>query len=56
MGDRGCDGADWILEAVKDGRYKLVIRWSPRNGPVRTLGLTMVNKLGELKIPNDEIY
>lgn len=25
----GLDGAQWILEAVKDGRYHVVDRWSP---------------------------
>jgi hypothetical protein len=56
INDVGLDGAEWVLEAVKDGRYKLVVRWSPRNGPVRALGLTMVNKLAELKIPDEEMY
>jgi len=25
----GCDGAQWLLEGIKEGRYHLVARWSP---------------------------
>ena len=25
----GCDGTEWIFEAVRDGRYHIVTRWSP---------------------------
>jgi hypothetical protein len=25
----GLDGADWILEGVKDGNYRVVVRWCP---------------------------
>lgn len=50
------DGAEWVLEAVKDGRYKVVARTSPKKGPVRALGLAMLIGLGDLKIPADELY
>lgn len=53
---RGCDGAEWVLEAAKDGRYKLVVRWSPETGPVRDLGLVMLTKLAELQCPKDATY
>ncbi len=33
------DGVTWVLEAAKDGRYKLVDRQSPEEGPIRELGL-----------------
>jgi hypothetical protein len=26
---RGFDGAEWILEAVRDGKYHVVVRWCP---------------------------
>jgi len=26
---RGKDGAEWILEGVQDGKYRVVARWSP---------------------------
>lgn len=53
---RGCDGAEWILEAVKESRYKLVVRWSPEKGAVRTLGLDMMIRLAELKLLYQEVY
>lgn len=34
----GCDGAEWLLEGVKDGTYHVVSRCSPENGEVRTIG------------------
>jgi len=52
----GLDGAEWIIEGVKDGNYRIVNRWSPKGGPVRVLGLFMLNGLAKLKIPPDEIY
>jgi hypothetical protein len=35
VNDGGDDGAEWILEAVRDGRYHWVSRWSP--SPARYL-------------------
>ena len=37
--DRGFDGANWILEGVKGGRYHIVDRWSPQSGSYRELCL-----------------
>lgn len=28
--ERGFDGAEWILEIYKNGKYKFITRWSPR--------------------------
>src|SRR5215472_5131568 len=50
----GCDGAEWIIEGVRDGSYRIVLRWSPMNGPVRDLGLFMLKDLARLKVPADE--
>jgi len=25
----GLDGAEWIMEGVKDGKYRAVVRWCP---------------------------
>ena len=47
----GLDGAQWIIEGVKDGNYHIVDRWSPEGGPVRTIGLLMLHKLAKVKIP-----
>lgn len=38
----GLDGSHWIVEAVKDGRYHIVDRWSPESGAVRDLGLFFI--------------
>lgn len=50
------DGAEWILEGVKDGKYKIADRWSPEKGPVRALGLTMLINLAKLKLLYEEVY
>jgi hypothetical protein len=50
------DGAEWILEGVKDGKYKIVDRWSPEKGPVRALGITMLIDLAKLKLLYEEVY
>ena len=30
--DDGLDGSQWILEVVRGGEYKIVDRWSPKEG------------------------
>jgi coenzyme F420-reducing hydrogenase delta subunit len=45
----GCDGAQWVLEGVKNGKYQLVERQSPDRGGVRRLGLYFL-KLSREKI------
>jgi hypothetical protein len=35
LDDSGCDGAQWILEGVKEGRYHVVDRWTPDGGDFR---------------------
>lgn len=52
----GVDGAQWILEGVKDGKYKIADRWSPEKGPVRALGLRMLIDLAKLKLLYEEVY
>jgi hypothetical protein len=52
----GCDGAEWIIEGVKDRKYHVVDRWTPSKGPVRELGMTLALDLAQLKIPKDELY
>lgn len=52
----GNDGAEWIIEGVKNGSYRVVNRWSPREGAVRDLGLTFVFGLAQMAIPKDEVY
>jgi len=55
-GTGGVDGAQWIIEGVKDGRYHAVDRWSPVEGAVHDLGLTFALGLAEMKIARDELY
>ncbi len=50
------DGAQWIIEGVRNGNYHVVDRWSPEAGnPVRAIGLLAL-KLGRFKIRSTEIY
>lgn len=50
------DGAQWIVEAVKDGNYKVVDRWSPEKGPIKRLGLTFLIDFAKLKLLYQEVY
>jgi hypothetical protein len=54
--DVGPDGAQWLLEGFKGHNYHAVLRWSPKDGSVRTLGLKLAIDLGGLRIPGDQIY
>jgi hypothetical protein len=52
----GEDGAQWVLEGVRNGIYKIVDRWSPEDGPVRKLGFKMLFDFAKIKLPDKEIY
>lgn len=52
----GTDGSQWIIEGVKAGRYHVIDRWMPKNGPARDLGKFLAFDLAKLSIPKDEIY
>jgi hypothetical protein len=45
---KGCDGANWIIEGVKNRNYHIVDRWSPKSGPIKDLGLLFLS-LGKIK-------
>jgi hypothetical protein len=45
----GMDGAQWIIEGVKNGHYHIVDRGSPSNAKYRDAALFLV-KLGDLQI------
>ncbi len=49
----GNDGAEWIIEGVKNQKYHLVDRWSPESGEFRKAAL-MLFQFSELKV--DEVY
>ena len=40
------DGAEWIFEANDKGAYRYVHRWTPQDGPLRSLGETMIGLTG----------
>lgn len=50
------DGAEWSIEGVNQGKYHVVTRWSPKDGPVYTLGRFFLFDLAGLKIPESEFY
>jgi hypothetical protein len=52
----GPDGSQWIIEGVKNGKYHVVDRWTPKSGAIRTLGLALAIDLGQVNIPSEEIY
>jgi hypothetical protein len=52
----GTDGSQWIIEGVKEGKYHIVDRWSPREGAVRELGVTLAIGLAHMNVPKDELY
>lgn len=47
------DGAQWIIEGVKDGKYHIVDRWSPEKGAYRAAALFLL-QLTQLKVK--EVY
>jgi hypothetical protein len=52
----GLDGAQWIVEGVKGGRYHVVDRFSPGTAnPVREIGMLAL-KLGRMEIRSAEVY
>ena len=52
----GLDGAQWIVEGVRNGAYKIVDRWSPERGPIRAIGLMMTIDLAKMKLLYQEVY
>lgn len=49
------DGAQWILESVKDHRYYIIDRQSPESGNYREACLFLL-KMSDLKIPSEDVY
>ena len=52
----GHDGARWVIEGMRGRNYHLVDRWSPRDGEVRAIGLSLLKEFSQLKIITSEIY
>ena len=51
----GCDGAEWIIEGVAQGKYHAISRWSPTRGAARELGLLALH-FANVNVPADEMY
>ena len=56
LDDRGVDGAQWTIEGMRDGKYHIVDRWSPKDGEIRALGIFMSKDLAKIRLSNSEIY
>ena len=52
----GLDGAQWIFEGARDGKYHIVDRWSPEKGEVHALGIMMLIDLAKLRLLYEEVY
>lgn len=55
-GKAHADGAEWIFEGVRDGKYHVIERHSPNpSDPLRTAGLLAL-KLSRFRIRAEDIY
>ncbi len=52
--ENGPDGAEWILESMRDGRYQVAVEWSPESGAFRDVCLVFLD-LAEF-LPMDDVY
>jgi hypothetical protein len=53
----GVDGAEWILEGVRENHYHVVDRWSPRTGEFREACLYLLRLSGvEIDKLGDDLY
>jgi hypothetical protein len=43
---RGEDGAEWIVEGLRGGEYRVISRWSPGSGPFHDLGRCFIRLAG----------
>jgi hypothetical protein len=51
------DGAQWIVEGVKEGRYHIIDRLSPDRGdPAHTLGIALMINLARFRLLYQEVY
>lgn len=53
----GTDGAQWVFEAIDEGHYHVVDRWSPGEpDPLHTLGLTFLIDVADMRFDDHDIY
>jgi len=55
--EAGLDGAEWILESLKEGKYHIVVRWSPivTKNQFADLGRDLI-RLSKLRIDSRDLY
>jgi hypothetical protein len=39
----GMDGSEWIIEVTDNGRYHVVVRWTPTSGVARDIGMRFLH-------------
>jgi hypothetical protein len=54
----GLDGAEWIVEGVKQGRYHIIDRFSPYDpkDPAHVLGIALLINLARFRLLYQEVY
>lgn len=53
----GVDGAQWVVEGVKQGKYHVVDRWSPdRPDPVHMLGVELLIYIANFRLLYQKVY
>ena len=53
----GCDGAEWILEGLKENRYHAVDRWTPQTGEFRAVCIYLLKLSGvDVDKLKDDLY
>ena len=52
---QGKDGATWIFEVKRNGRYAAMNRWSPKSGPLFEIG-SFVYQIANSYVPMGRLY
>jgi hypothetical protein len=53
----GLDGAAWIVEGVKQGRYHIIDHWSPdAKDPAHVVGIALLINLARFRLLYQEVY
>lgn len=52
----GFDGAQWVMEGFREGKYRMVRRWSPKDGSFRELCVIFLLLAGLYPKENQAIY
>lgn len=53
----GVDGAQWIVEGVKNGKYHVIDRWSPDDhDPAHRIGILFMIELAHIHLLYEDVY